>query len=54
MSNPAVHNITAKLSSNGTGESIAPRTAIQAPVGAIESAQPSARCENEVKRFVYE
>src|SRR4030095_14843710 len=38
----------------GTGLSIVPRTAIQAPVGAIDKHHPSTRCESNVQRFVYE
>ena len=31
-----------------------PRTAIQAPTGAIPRQRPSTRCEADVNRFVYE
>src|SRR5262249_34872628 len=54
MSKPAVHSITASESSSGAGESIAARTAIHAPVGAIDRHHPRTRCDNDVNRFVYE
>src|SRR6185295_16489130 len=54
MSNPAVQSRTTSDSSKGTGLSMAPRTAIHAPVGAIDKHQPSTRCESSVQRFEYE
>src|SRR5580765_300195 len=46
--------MTTAESSSGIGLSIAPRTAIHAPVGAIARHQPSTRCESRVQRLVNE
>ena len=53
MSKPAVQNVTAAVSHRMRGSS-EPRTAIQAAAGAMPSANPSTRCENEVNRLVNE
>ena len=53
MSNPTSQKTTAAPSNKGSIE-ISSRTAIHAPIGAIEMATPNQKCDNEVKRLANE
>jgi len=53
-SKPAVQSKTTSDNSKGIGLPISPRTAIQAPVGAMQRHQPSTMCESWLQRFVNE